>query len=144
LRARRADCSRRAATKVPQGADLLGKAQAVEAALIDQYQRNRHRHHGLPLLTLEGFNLHVSSAFSSGWGTDGGRTSTTALGGLHYQIEHHLFPSMPPPAQGPALVRRYCDALGIDYLETGLLTSYQQALASLHQAGAPIRNAETV
>jgi len=49
-----------------------------------------------------------------------------------------------PPAQGPALVRRYCDALGIDYLETGLLTSYQQALASLHQAGAPIRNAETV
>ncbi|GAA3120312.1 hypothetical protein GCM10020254_79300 [Streptomyces goshikiensis] len=33
----------------------------------------------------------------------GGRFTDIVLGGLNYQIEHHLFPSMPspPPAQGP-------------------------------------------
>jgi fatty acid desaturase len=68
----------------------------------------------------------------------------TALGGLNYQIEHHLFPSMPSChlRKAQPLVRRYCEALGIDYLETGLITSYRQALTALHRAGAPIRNPE--
>ncbi len=72
-----------------------------------------------------------------GWFTD------IALGGLNHQIEHHLFPSMPSPQLRKAqpIVRQYCAEAGVEYLETGLLTSYRQALGSLHRAGAPLREA---
>ena len=44
-----------------------------------------------------------------------------ALGGLNYQIEHHLFPSMPRPSlrRAQAPVRAYCEQHGIAYHETG-------------------------
>jgi fatty acid desaturase len=60
-----------------------------------------------------------------------------ALGGLNYQIEHHLFPSMPRPslrhAQAP--VRAFCAQRGIPYSQTGLLASYAQVLRHLHATG---------
>jgi fatty acid desaturase len=66
-----------------------------------------------------------------------------ALGGLNYQIEHHLFPSMPSPhlRRAQPIVRDYCAELGVSYTETGLVDSYAQALRSLHEAGAPLRAA---
>ncbi|MER8234310.1 acyl-CoA desaturase [Streptomyces sp. NPDC094049] len=67
------------------------------------------------------------------------------LGGLNYQVEHHLFPSMPRPhlrlAQ-PA-VRAHCAALGVPYTETGFVDSYRQALGHLHEVGAPLRSEGT-
>ena len=76
----------------------------------------------------------------------GGRLTDVALGGLNHQIEHHLFPSMPSPnlRRARTVVRRYCEELGLDYVETGLLTSYRLALASLHRAGAPLRHPEAL
>jgi fatty acid desaturase len=64
-----------------------------------------------------------------------------AMGGLNYQIEHHLFPSMPSPHLRDAqpLVEAYCAKLGISYCKTGLIDSYSQALRHLHRAGAPLR-----
>ena len=63
-----------------------------------------------------------------------------ALGGLNYQIEHHLFPSMPRPslrhAQAP--VRAFCAQRGIPYAETGLLASYAQVLRHLHTTGRTV------
>jgi fatty acid desaturase len=40
------------------------------------------------------------------------------LGGLNYQIEHHLFPNMPQPnlRRAQPIVRDYCASLDIDYL----------------------------
>lgn len=75
----------------------------------------------------------------------GGRITDVVLGGLNYQIEHHLFPSMPSPhlRRAQAIVRSHCQKLGIGYLETSLTESYRQALASLHHAGAPIREPRT-
>ncbi|MFZ4284599.1 fatty acid desaturase family protein, partial [Streptomyces rhizosphaericola] len=63
------------------------------------------------------------------------------LGGLNYQIEHHLFPSMPRPHLRLAqpLVRAHCRSLGIPYTETGLVDSYRQALTHMHEVGAPLR-----
>ncbi|ALC25787.1 acyl-CoA desaturase [Streptomyces sp. CFMR 7] len=63
------------------------------------------------------------------------------LGGLNYQIEHHLFPSMPRPHLRLAqpLVRAHCRSLGMPYTETGLVESYRQALAHMHEVGAPLR-----
>ncbi|MFF4349804.1 fatty acid desaturase family protein [Streptomyces sp. NPDC001530] len=63
------------------------------------------------------------------------------LGGLNYQIEHHLFPSMPRPHLRLAqpLVRAHCQELGIPYTETGLVDSYRQALRHMHEVGEPLR-----
>jgi fatty acid desaturase len=64
-----------------------------------------------------------------------------ALGGLNYQIEHHLFPSMPRPtlrrAQAP--VRAFCEQHGIAYHETGAVDSYVQVLRHLNTVGGPLR-----
>ncbi|MEW2548509.1 acyl-CoA desaturase [Streptomyces sp. NPDC047002] len=71
----------------------------------------------------------------------GGVLTDWFLGGLNYQIEHHLFPSMPRPHLRLAqpLVRAYCGSLGIPYTETGLVDSYRQALGHLHEVGEPLR-----
>ncbi|WP_112283556.1 fatty acid desaturase family protein [Prauserella muralis] len=71
----------------------------------------------------------------------GGRFTDVALGGLNYQIEHHLFPSMPSPhlRRAQPIVRDYCAEIGVPYHETGLLASYGEALRHLHSAGAPLR-----
>jgi hypothetical protein len=66
-----------------------------------------------------------------------------ALGGLNYQIEHHLFPSMPRPSlrQAQAPVQAFCAQRGIPYSETGLLASYAQVCATSTQpARRPARN----
>jgi fatty acid desaturase len=63
----------------------------------------------------------------------GGRLLTAALGGLNYQIEHHLFPCMPSgnlPRCQP-IVRRFCAERGISYRESRLLDSYGEALRYL-------------
>ncbi|MGP4113378.1 fatty acid desaturase family protein [Streptomyces sp. 4N509B] len=72
----------------------------------------------------------------------GGLVKDIALGGLNYQIEHHLFPSMPSPnlRKAAPIVKRYCAELGVPYHETGLFASWGEALRHLHAVGAPIRN----
>jgi len=71
----------------------------------------------------------------------GGRFVNVLLGGLNYQIEHHLFPSMPSPnlRRAQPIVRDYCAELGVSYADAGLIDSYRQALRHLHAAGAPLR-----
>ncbi|MEV0011448.1 acyl-CoA desaturase [Streptomyces sp. NPDC051840] len=63
------------------------------------------------------------------------------LGGLNYQIEHHLFPSMPRPHLRLAqpLVKAHCASLGMPYAETGVVESYRQALRYMHEVGEPLR-----
>jgi fatty acid desaturase len=60
------------------------------------------------------------------------------LGGLNYQIEHHLFPSMPRPnlrrVQG--LVREFCAAAELGYAEESFAESFRQILRHLSDAGA--------
>ena len=60
------------------------------------------------------------------------------LGGLNYQIEHHLFPSMPRPSLRLAqpMVREFCAETGVPYVECGLVGSYRQAIGHLHTVGA--------
>ena len=71
----------------------------------------------------------------------GGPVTDWMLGGLNYQIEHHLFPNMPRPnlRRAQPLVRVHCDRLGLSYTETGIWDSYAQALRHLHAVGAPLR-----
>ncbi len=71
----------------------------------------------------------------------GGWLTALVLGGLNYQIEHHLFPSMPRPnlrhAQAP--VQAFCAKHGIPYAQTSLLDSYAQVLRHLNTVGGAVR-----
>lgn len=100
-------------------------------------------HKGMPILTGKDRPDFLRRQVLTSRNVRGSRFIDIALGGLNHQIEHHLFPSMPTPQLRDAhpIVRRYCEELGIPYLETSLIASYRQALTSLHQAGTPIRNA---
>lgn len=66
-----------------------------------------------------------------------------AMGGLNYQIEHHLFPNMPTPnlRRAQPIIAGYCAHIGVPYEQTGLIDSYARALRHLHRVGAPIRSA---
>jgi fatty acid desaturase len=68
----------------------------------------------------------------------GGQFTTFMLGGLNYQIEHHLFPSMPRPnlqrVQG--LVRDFCAATNLGYSEESFVESFRQIMQHLNEAGA--------
>ena len=70
-----------------------------------------------------------------GWFTD------WLLGGLNYQVEHHLFPNMPRAnlRKAQAIVRAHCAAHRIHYTETSLVGSYAIVLKYLHDLGAPLR-----
>ncbi|HTI22846.1 MAG TPA: acyl-CoA desaturase [Kutzneria sp.] len=71
----------------------------------------------------------------------GGRVVDFLLGGLNYQIEHHLFPSMPRAnlRHAQPLVQQFCVRNGIAYSQTSALGSYRQVLSHLHAIGAPLR-----
>ena len=66
-------------------------------------------------------------------------------GGLNYQIEHHLFPSMPRNRLRAAqkIVREFCRAHSVPYYETGLLQSYREILKHLHKVSAVSRERQT-
>ncbi|MEU6556634.1 acyl-CoA desaturase [Streptomyces sp. NPDC046915] len=71
----------------------------------------------------------------------GGLLVDAFMGGLNYQIEHHLFPSMPTPAlrRAQRITERYCAELGIPYHQTSLLASHREALRHLRSVGEPLR-----
>jgi fatty acid desaturase len=63
----------------------------------------------------------------------GGRFTTVVFGGLNYQIEHHLFPSMPSMnlRRCRPLVKAFCQAHAVPYTETRVLDSYRRSLRYL-------------
>jgi fatty acid desaturase len=71
----------------------------------------------------------------------GGLLTDFMLGGLNYQVEHHLFPNMPRAnlRKAQPIVRAYCERLHVAYLESSLISSYAQAVRHLHEVGAPLR-----
>ena len=60
----------------------------------------------------------------------GGRFTNLMLGGLNYQIEHHLFPTMPRPnlARAQSMIRAFCIESDIGYCEDSMVGSYRQAI----------------
>jgi fatty acid desaturase len=63
----------------------------------------------------------------------GGRFTDFILGGLNYQIEHHLFPSMPRPSlrRVQGLVRDFCAAADLCYREESFAGSFRQIIQHL-------------
>jgi fatty acid desaturase len=71
----------------------------------------------------------------------GGFLTDLALGGLNYQIEHHLFPNMPRASlrHAQAVIRAHCQSVGLAFHETTLLQSYRAVLRHLNTVGEPLR-----
>lgn len=102
-------------------------------------------HKGMPTLTGDDRPDYLRRQVLTSRNVRGGAVTDLTLGGLNYQIEHHLFPSMPTPnlRRAQVIVRDYCAEIGVPYHETGLVTSYREALRHLHHVGAPLRSPAT-
>ncbi|MDF9876524.1 fatty acid desaturase family protein [Cellulosimicrobium cellulans] len=72
----------------------------------------------------------------------GGWWMNILMGGLNFQIEHHLFPSMPRPhlARAREIVREHCANLGLPYTETSLVQSYGIVVRYLNRVGLSARD----
>ena len=98
-------------------------------------------HKGMPLIGPDDRLDFLRRQVLTARNVRGGRLVDNALGGLNYQIEHHLFPSMPRSnlRRAQPIVAAFCARHQVPYLETSLLTSYRQAFTHLHDVGEPLR-----
>lgn len=95
-------------------------------------------HKGMPMPRRDQKWDHLHRQVLTSRNVRGGPVTDWFLGGLNYQIEHHLFPNMPRPnlRRAQPVIRRYCTGLGLPYTQTGLIESYREALLHLDRVGA--------
>jgi fatty acid desaturase len=98
-------------------------------------------HKGMPVLSAEESSDFLRRQVLTSRNIRGGPVVDFVFGGLNYQIEHHLFPSMPRPnlRRAQAIVHDFCERHGVAYRQTGVVTSYAEALRHLHAVGEPLR-----
>jgi fatty acid desaturase len=102
-------------------------------------------HKGMPIvprdMTLDFLRRQVMMSRN----VSGGRLVDVAMGGLNYQIEHHLFPSMPRPylRRAAPLIAEYCRSQGVPYAQVGLLTSYAIVVRYINRVGLGERDVFT-
>ncbi|WP_110589035.1 fatty acid desaturase family protein [Microbacterium suaedae] len=75
----------------------------------------------------------------------GGRVIDIAMGGLNYQIEHHLFPSMPRPhlRRAAPVIADYCRERDVPYTQTSLFSSYAIVVRYINRVGLGERDVFT-
>jgi fatty acid desaturase len=112
---------------------------AVEIAVFGFYLGSAFapNHIGMPLvsprLKLDFLRRQVLMSRN----VSGGRLIAILMGGLNYQVEHHLFPSMARPSlrKVQPLVAAYCAAAGVPYTQTTLWQSYGAVIRYLNSVG---------
>jgi fatty acid desaturase len=67
----------------------------------------------------------------------GNRFIDFMMGGLNYQIEHHLFPSMPRPhlRRAAPTIAQFCRDHDVPYTQTGLAESYGIVTRYINRVG---------
>jgi fatty acid desaturase len=95
-------------------------------------------HKGMPILSRHDEHDFLRRQVLTSRNIRGNWLVDLAVGGLNYQIEHHLFPSMPRPSlrRSQPLIREFCRQHGLPYTQASLFGSYAQALRHLHAVGA--------
>ncbi|WP_406079400.1 fatty acid desaturase family protein [Micromonospora sp. NBC_00858] len=125
---------------------VLSPAQAVVFIVVNQGLLGLYlgcsfapNHKGMPILGADDNLDYLRRQVLTSRNVRGGRLLDAALGGLNYQIEHHLFPSMPCPNLGRArpLIQRFCAEHDISYHETSLGRSWAEGLRHLQDVGSP-------
>ncbi|MEU2348530.1 acyl-CoA desaturase [Modestobacter sp. NPDC049651] len=99
-------------------------------------------HKGMPLVPAEARVDFLRRQVLMSRNIDGGPLTDAAMGGLNYQIEHHLFPSMPRPnlRHAQPLVREHCRQEGVLYTQTSLIGSYGIVVRYLNAVGLSARD----
>jgi fatty acid desaturase len=97
-------------------------------------------HKGMKMLTKDEEMDFLRRQVLTSRNVTGGVPVGMLLGGLNWQIEHHLFPSMPRPnlRRAVPIVRDFCETHGLPYAEASLYRSYQLAMGHLHDVGATV------
>ena len=98
-------------------------------------------HKGMPTLSAGQKLDHLRKQVMTSRNVRGGRIVDYLLGGLNYQIEHHLFPGMPRAnlRRAQPVVQEFCRRRGLPYSQTSAAGSYADVLRHLHAIGAPLR-----
>lgn len=94
-------------------------------------------HKGMPLIPKDSKIDFLSRQVLTSRNIAGGRFVEWAMGGLNYQIEHHVFPRMPSANLRLVrpMVQEHCAARGIPYTETGLIEAYKIIVTYLNRVG---------
>jgi fatty acid desaturase len=94
-------------------------------------------HKGMPILDADDDRDFLRRQVLTSRNVRGNWKVDLSLGGLNYQIEHHLFPNMPRPnlRHAQPIVRRFCQHHRLPYGQTTLTDSYAQTLRHLHTIG---------
>ncbi|MCW2944351.1 MAG: delta-6 fatty acid desaturase [Actinoallomurus sp.] len=125
---------------------VMSPGKAVAFILVHQALLGVHlgsafapNHKGMPMPGPGERWDHLRKQVLTSRNVHGGPVTDWFLGGLNYQIEHHLFPSMPRPSlrRAQPLIREHCTRVGLPYAEEGLIESYAQALRHLQVVGVP-------
>ncbi len=103
-------------------------------------------HKGMPILEAADQSDFLRRQVLTSRNVTGGWLTDLALGGLNYQIEHHLFPSMPRSnlRRAQPLVKEFCRQREVPYCQTSLMGSYAQALRHLNDVGKLLRPARVL
>jgi fatty acid desaturase len=97
-------------------------------------------HKGMPIIEGDTEMSFARRQVITARNVTGGRFTTLMLGGLNYQIEHHLFPTMPRPnlARAQSIIRAFCIESDLGYCEDSLIGSYRQAVRHLRAEVADV------
>src|SRR4029453_18627427 len=112
---------------------------AVQLAVFGLYMGSSFapNHVGMPLVSAKLKLDFLRRQVLMSRNISGGQLISVFMGGLNYQIEHHLFPSMARPylRKAQPLVAAYCAAQGVPYTRTTLWQSYRIVIGYLNTVG---------
>jgi fatty acid desaturase len=119
---------------------LMGLAfMGVQIAVFGLYMGGSFapNHKGMPIVPKDMTIDFLRRQTLTSRNISGGQLVATGMGGLNYQIEHHLFPSMPSVnlRRARPVVQAFCAERGVDYTETTLVGSYRIVLRYLQRVG---------
>lgn len=99
-------------------------------------------HKGMPQLPHESKVDFLRRQVLTSRNVRGGTFMDTFMGGLNYQVEHHLFPNMARPnlRKAQEITKEYCQTHNILYTETTLFESYGIVIAYLNRVGLAARD----
>lgn len=94
-------------------------------------------HKGMPLIPKDAKVDFLTRQVLTSRNIRGGRFVDWAMGGLNYQIEHHIFPRMPSAnlRKVRTIVRAHCAEHDIPYTETGIIEAYRIIIRYLNRVG---------
>lgn len=125
----------------------LGMAFAflgVQAAVFGIYMGAAFapNHKGMPVLARDARLDFFSKQVRTSRNVSGGWYATWFMGGLNYQVEHHLFPNMPRPhlAKAREIVIEHCETLDVPYTEVSIVKSYAIVIEYLNRVGLAARD----